>query len=122
MESLIVEISLPSGRYHIQNIYISPRVKDWKPEFLEIENIPSIMAGDYNARAHLWDNDENPRGKKLQDWYYGKNNKHKLLNSVYDHTTIDYCTPDLTFVSNALNNKCTWRVNYDILSDIHYGK
>ena len=45
------------------------------------------MPGDYNARAHLWDNNENPRGKKLKDWYYGKNNKHKLLNNVDDHTT-----------------------------------
>ena len=32
MESLIVEISLPSGKYHIHNIYIGPRVTDWKPE------------------------------------------------------------------------------------------
>ena len=45
------------------------------------------MPGDYNARAHLWGNNENPRGKKLKDWYYGKNNKHKLLNNVDDHTT-----------------------------------
>ena len=79
------------------------------------------MAGDYNARAHLWDNNENPRGKKLQDWHYGKNNKFKLLNNEDEHSTIHYSTPHLTFVSNALNNDCTWRVNYDIRSDIHYG-
>ena len=79
------------------------------------------MPGDYNARVHLWDNNENPRGKKLKDWYYGKNNKHKLLNNVDDHTTIHCSTPDLTFVSNPLNNNCTWRANYDILSDVHYG-
>ena len=121
MESLIVEISLPSGKYHIHNIYIGPRVKDWKPEFHEIENTPSILAGDYNARAHLWDHNENPRGKELQDWYYSNNNKFKILNDLDDHTTTHYSTPDLTFVSNALHRKCSWRVNYDILSDIHYG-
>ena len=121
MESLIVEISLPSGKYHIHNIYIGPRIKDWKPEFHEIENTPSILAGDYNARAHLWDHNENPRGKELQDWYYSNNNKFKILNDLDDHTTTHYSTPDLTFVSNALHRKCSWRVNYDILSDIHYG-
>ena len=121
MESLIVEISLPSGKYHIHNIYLGPRVKDWKPEFHEIENTPSILAGDYNARAHLWDHNENPRGKELQDWYYSNNNKFKILNDLDDHTTTHYSTPDLTFVSNALHRKCSWRVNYDILSDIHYG-
>ena len=62
-----------------------------------------------------------PGAKNSQDWHYGKNNKFKILNSLDDHTTIHYSTPDLTFVSSALNNKCTWRVNYDILSDIHYG-
>ena len=121
METLIVEITLPSGTYHIHNVYISPNITDWTSEFHEIENIPSIIAGYYNARAHSWDVIENPRGKLLQDWYFHKNNKFKLLNSDCEHTTIHYSTPDLTFISNALNDKCAWRVNYDILSDIHYG-
>ena len=114
----IVEIALPSDTH---NVYISPSITDWTPEFQEIKNILSIIAGDYNARAHLWDDIENPSGKLLQDWYFHKRNKFKLLNSNCEHTTIHYSTPALTFVSNAFNEKCAWCVNNDILSDIHYG-
>ena len=115
---LIVEIALPSDTYHV---YISTSITNWTLEFQEIKNIPSIIAGDYNARAHLWDDIENPSGKLLQDWYFHKSNNFKLSNSDCEHTTIHYSTPELTFVSNALNEKCAWCVNNDILSDIHYG-
>ena len=121
MEMLIVEIAPPSDTYHINNVYISPSITDWTPEFQEIKNIPSIITGDYNTRAHLWDDIENPSGKLLQDWYFHKSNKFKLLNSDCELTTMHHSKPELTFVSNALNKKCAWCVNNDTLSDIHYG-
>ena len=62
---LIVEIALPSGTYSIHNVYISPSITDWMPEFQEIDNIPSIMAGDYNNRTHLLDDIQNARRKLL---------------------------------------------------------
>ena len=92
---LIVEIALPSGTYSIHNVYISTSITDWMPEFYEIDNIPSIIAGYYNNRTHLWDDIQNPRDKLLQDWYFHKSNKFKLLNSDCEHTTIHYSTPDL---------------------------
>ena len=35
MESLIVEILLPKGRYHLHNIYVNPSITNWKPEVYE---------------------------------------------------------------------------------------
>ena len=121
METLVVEIALPSGTYHIHNVYISPKATNWKPQFHEIDNKHTLIAGDYNARAHLWDDKENTRGKILEEWYLDKNDKFKLSNNAYEHTTEHYSTIDLTFASNALSSKCAWQVNYDIISDIHYG-
>ena len=51
-----------------------------------------------NARAHLWDHNENPRGKELQDWYYSNNNKLKILNDLDDHTTTHYSVTGVTLV------------------------
>ena len=121
METLVVEMALPSGTYHIHNVYISPKATNWKPQFHEIDNKHTLIAGDYNARAHLWDDKENTRGKILEEWYLDKNDKFKLLNNAYEHTTEHYSTIDLTFASNALSSKCAWQVNYDIISDIHNG-
>ena len=116
MELLIVEIARSSDTCHINNVYISPSITDWTPEFQEIKNIPSIIAGDYNARAHLWDDIEHH-----QDWYFHNSIKFKLFNSDCELTTIHHSKPELTFVSNALNEKCAWCVNNYILSDLHYG-
>ena len=121
METLIVENTLQNGTFHIQNVYINPTATSWEPMFHELGNKRTINAGDYNARSDLWDDEENPRGKLLEMWYIEKNNKFKLLNNESEHVTEYYSTLDLTFVSNALSVKCICRINYYILSDVHYG-
>ena len=57
----------------------------------------------------------------IEEWYLDENEKFKLLNNAYEHTTEHYSTIDLTFASDALSSKCAWQVYYDINSDIHYG-
>ena len=121
METLVVKITLPSGTYHIHNVYISPKATNWKPQFHDIDNKHILIAGNYNARALLWDDKENTGGKILEEGYLDKNDKFKLLNNAYEHTTEHSSTIDITFASNALSSKCTWQVNNDIISDIHYG-
>ena len=110
---------MPTGIYELHNIYHRHH-NNVKPEIKPPAKGQAIYCGDYSARTTTWgDRETYPRGLELEDIYHSLSGIDILNNGEY--TTIHDTVIDLTFVTKPLNTKCRWRVNRDILSDIHYG-
>ena len=119
IEALVVKITMPSGIYELHNIYHSQR-NGVKPEIKPPAKGQAIYCGDYNARTTTWgDRETHPRGLELEDTYHSLPGIEILNDGEY--TTIHDTVLDMSFATKPLNTKCRWRVNRDILSDVHYG-
>ena len=82
----------------------------------------SIYCGDYNARTTTWgDRETHLRGLEVEDTCIYHSLPGIDIQNNGKYTTVHDTVIDLTFATKPLNTKCRWRVNTDILSDVHYG-
>jgi ribonuclease HI len=118
-ESLIVEIQTPEGPLEIQNLYYSPSL-NLRIEPIIRTAIPTIMAGDFNARHHAWEHNCNPntRGRHLAELI--ETNPELIILNDGSYTTTNDTSVDITIASTALAPKIIWEPRCDLISDCHF--